>query len=72
MRELWTRIDLTPLPNGRVRAQFETNDDDGLPGEVVQLELMHSSFETALKFYGKSRVDFYGHEIIVKVGGEKL
>jgi len=71
----WTRVDLTTLDTGRIRARWQTNDDndDGYPdGEISSYDTYHESIGQAIKRCGKSRKGFYGQPVDVFLDGNKI
>ena len=71
----WQRYDLYTQPDGTIRGEASTNDDndDGYPdGTVDRWPLKFQNREDALKHFGTCRFGISGIEVEVTLDGERI
>ena len=75
MTATFTLIEMFTEPDGSVRVEWCTNDDndDGIPdGQAVRLTQRHANLQKALEIHGKSRTGLWGQPVDVYVNGVRI
>ena len=72
---IYTRYDLTTLPNGKMKVRMETNDDndDGYSDGDIAIGCWETTEKVAYEIAGKkSHTGFYGQSVDVYLDGKKI